>query len=240
MDGIELRRQVLDDLHDAHGVKAGGDRLVMHFHQGAVTAKVEVRQPKSPKDFLGGPRYKNDHFLVVAGIGIGVGTKVGQYFKFGVGTRRGFIVGLRGSVKPVPRILVPYAPVVLTRPCGIGSILRWGRVDPEVAFPFFAFYFHIRRLRLLKQQRQGFPLPDDDPIGPTGVRGAVRLGVHRGGRHDEIVPLQRRHHRPIVEDAFLLAYLLTIHQTRYAVFVLDDLWDDVLGAVFVGIRRVGQ
>ena len=83
-------------------------------------------------------------------------------------------------------------------------------------------------------------MPDDDPIGHTGVRGAVRLGVHRGGGHYEIVPLQRRHHRPIVEDAFLLAYLLTIHKTRYAVFVLDDLWDDVLGAVFVGTRRVGQ
>ena len=83
-------------------------------------------------------------------------------------------------------------------------------------------------------------MPDDDPIGPTGVGGSVRLAVHGGDRHDEIVPLQWGHHRTIVEDALFFEYLLLVYKTRDSVLVFDNLWDNVLSAIRVGIRRVGQ
>ena len=83
-------------------------------------------------------------------------------------------------------------------------------------------------------------MPDDDPIGPTGVGGSVWLAVHSGDRHDEIVPLQWGHHRTIVENTLLFAYLLRIYKTSDSVLVFDNLWYNILSAILIGIRRVGQ
>ena len=66
------------------------------------------------------------------------------------------------------------------------------------------------------------------------------MAIHRGGRHDEVVPFQRCHNRTVVEDAFLFAYLLRVYEAGDAVFILYDFRYDILGAVFVGVCGIRQ
>ena len=212
----------------------------MHLQQGTVTPEVEVRQAKSPQYPLGGPRYEDDHLLVIAAIGVRVGTEIGQYLKFGVGAGRCFVVRVMGPVETIAPILLADPAVVLAGPGTAGPILRGGRVDPEVAVTLFALDLDVGGIGLLEEQREGFPLADDDPICSAGIGGAVGLGIHCRGGHDEVVPLQRGQHRTVVEDAFLFAYLLRIYEAGHALLILDHLRDDVLGAVLIGIGRIGQ